>query len=72
MLRVLFTLGCDECGHLFDELRNTFTRDTEQWANQAADLNDTAGLVGWSFNPTTNKHWCTDCRLAMRIGSIPL
>lgn len=71
MLRVLFTLECNECGHLFDELRNTCTRDTEEWANQASDLNDTAGLVGWSFNPSTNKHWCTDCRNAMHVGSIP-
>jgi hypothetical protein len=66
MLRVLFTIECDECNCLFGELRDTGTRDTEEWANNAWDLNDTANLVGWCFNPNTNKHWCTDCRAAMR------
>lgn len=71
MLRVIFTLECDECSSLFGELRDTWTRSTEEWANQAWDLNDTAGLVGWSFNPSTNKHWCTGCRLDMHVGPIP-
>ncbi len=71
MLRVLYTIECNECGHIFEELRSTFTRSTEDWANQASDLNDTACLVGWSFNPSTNKHWCTDCRQAMHVGAIP-
>ncbi len=71
MLRVLFTLECNECGHLFEELRNTHTRNTEEWANQASELNDTASLVGWSFNPSTNRHWCTGCRTEMSSGPIP-
>ena len=71
MLRVLITLECDECANLFEELRNTCTRNTEEWSNQAWDLNDIAGLVGWSFNPTTNRHWCTACRAAMYVGEIP-
>lgn len=70
MLRILFTLECNECGNLFDELRHTHTRDTEEWANLAWALNDTAVLVGWSFNPSTNKHWCADCRTAMHVGPI--
>ena len=71
MLRVLFTLECDECGHLFDELRNTCTRDTKEWADKACGLIYLANVLGWSFNPATNRHWCDDCRSAMHVEPNP-
>lgn len=61
MIQVLITLKCDDCGALFEELRSSLHPDPEEWASSAAQLNETATLVGWCFNPKTHKHWCNDC-----------
>jgi len=65
MMQILFTLKCDDCGEFFEELRSSLKPDVQEWAMNAGDLNDTAGMAGWFFNPKTRKHWCIDCSSAL-------
>ncbi len=70
MLQILITLKCDDCGGFFEELRSSQKPDLDEWALSAGNLNETAGLAGWFFNPKTSKHWCIDCVDVMQLKGL--
>jgi len=63
MIRATFTIQCDVCGDLFEQLRTCDKpiNVSNDWALNSGDLLDTAGTEGWYFNGKTRKHWCPDC-----------
>jgi len=66
MIRATFTIQCDVCGDLFEQLRTCDkpVADSNDWVlNAAGILLATASEEGWYFNSKICKHWCTDCLL---------
>lgn len=63
MIRATFTIQCDVCGDLFEQLRicDKPISLSNQWALNAGTLLEAAGEDGWYFNSKTRKHWCADC-----------
>jgi hypothetical protein len=69
MIRAVFTIQCDVCGELFEQLRMSQKPDPGEWALSAGDLNCTASMDGWYFNSHTRKHWCMDCLVDLQGSS---
>lgn len=65
MIRATFTIQCDVCSDLFEQLRTCDkpVADSNDWALNAGTLLATASDEGWYFNSKTRKHWCSDCLL---------
>lgn len=69
MIRAVFTIQCDVCGDLFEQLRMSQQPDPNDWAFNAGDLNCTASMDGWYFNSNTRKHWCVGCLIDLQDQS---
>jgi hypothetical protein len=66
MIRTMFTIQCDVCGDLFEQIRQSNRPEPNEWALNAGELNESSSMEGWYFNQKTCKHWCVDCLSELR------
>ena len=63
MLTVMFTIQCDVCGEMYEQIRTSCRPEPQEWSLFAGELQATCTTEDfWFFNSKTRKHWCLDCK----------